>query len=890
MQADGRIVPQFRASRYRDQGSQWVPATLFNFPRENGTRDVIALAGLLCRQAGRPTHGKGAVLTSKIRHGAKAHAGHLALIALVIGLIWTGIAFNLWHERQTLQREAVSDTANFARVFDENITRTVEGVDQTLMFLRDAYQHDPAGFAGGSWASARPLLDDLQVQMALADRDGNLLWSNLGPASSAINVADRPHFQFQQTGTGDELFISKPVLGRLSGKWTIQFTRKLFAPDGSFGGIVVVSLDPYYLMRFYESISIDNGSILLATIDGTVLARVPEHEELLGGNLPDAMMRRLLHATTDGAYRVASTLDQVERIVSARRLHRYPLLVAVGLAVDDVFAPYERNKRLYVIAGLSLTVLSSAVGFIMISQRRSLLASRQALTATLENMSQGIAMIDADGNVPVLNHRAIDLLGLPRDMLGTKVTFRQIVEWQFASGEFGDDATWDEPLTRALRSPRQPVKEYTYQRTRPSGMVLEIRTQSLPDGAMVRTFTDITHKKQNEDALAAARARAAHAERMQVLGQLAGGIAHDFNNVLQAVQGGATLIAKRAADADSVRRFTRMILDATERGASITRRLLAFARRGELRAEAVDAAALLSGLRDVLSHTLGSPIAVALELAPGLPPLLADKGQLETVLVNLATNARDAMRDGGALTFTAAVESVEGHTAGTRELPAGRYVRLSIADTGSGMDETTMARALEPFFSTKPPGQGTGLGLSMAKGFVEQSGGALSIDSRVGRGTTVHLWLPAATKVVISAPTPARPAPVRPDGGRQILLVDDEAMVRETLAASLEDAGYGVRLAADGADALDILASDVIIDVLVTDLSMPGLDGLGVIRKARRQRPDLPAVLLTGYAGHGAQLAVGGSLSGAFALVRKPVTAAQLADRIEALLAVDVAR
>jgi CheY-like chemotaxis protein len=405
---------------------------------------------------------------------------------------------------------------------------------------------------------------------------------------------------------------------------------------------------------------------------------------------------------------------------------------------------------------------------------------------------------------------------------------------------------------------------------------------------MVRTFTDITQKKQNEDALAAARVQAAHAERMQVLGQLAGGIAHDFNNVLQAVQGSAALITMRATDAGTVRRFTRMILDATERGASITRRLLAFARRGELRAEPVDPAVLLSGLHDVLRHTLGSPIEVRLCVADDLPSLLVDKGQLETVLVNLATNARDAMPDGGTLTFTATAETREAGIIGTSELPAGRYVRLSVADTGCGMDEATMARALEPFFSTKPAGQGTGLGLSMAKGFVEQSGGALAIESAPGCGTTVDLWLPAMQQAETPPASPGPRPRRRADNLRQVLLVDDEATVRETLAAALEDAGYAVRVAGDGTEALRILESDAPVDVLVTDLAMPGMDGLAVIRSARQQRPDLPSVLLTGYAGHGAQLAVGESLDGGFTLVRKPVTAAQLADRIEAALAVNV--
>ena len=482
------------------------------------------------------------------------------------------------------------------------------------------------------------------------------------------------------------------------------------------------------------------------------------------------------------------------------------------------------------------------------------------------------------------------MLDLPVDLLAQRPGFQRMIDWQYASNEFGPPEARDAALERLIRRTSRAGGDYTYERTRPDGTVLEVRTQSLPDGGIVRTFTDITGRKHQEAALAAAQARAAHAERMQALGQLAGGIAHDFNNILQAVQGGATLIEKRALDADSVRRFARMILDATGRGTSITRRLLAFARRGELRAEAVDASDLLSGLRDVLSHTLGTAIVVNVQLEAGLPPLLADKGQLETALVNLATNARDAMPDGGTLTLAAGLETVEQSGTRTAELRPGRYVRISIADTGTGMEQHTLGRVLEPFFSTKPLGQGTGLGLSMAKGFAEQSGGGLSIDSAPGCGTTVCLWLPSAASagplVPLASPSAAPPAAARGSNSKRVLLADDEVMVRETLAAAMEEAGYVVLVAEGGAAALDLLRSPVAVDILVTDLSMPGIDGLALIREAQRQRPGLPAVLLTGYAGHGAQLAVGGSVDGAFSLVHKPVTAAQLADRIEALLAV----
>ncbi|HET6308764.1 MAG TPA: PAS-domain containing protein, partial [Rhodopila sp.] len=750
-------------------------------------------------------------------------------------------------------------------------------------FTREAYRDDPSGMLLESWSKAHAGRDDLHMRISLVGRDGRVMWSNTGSAPGGEDVADQAAFRAQQQSRDDRMRISGPVRDGRAGTWTIQFSRVLPGPDGSFDGIATVSLDLRLLSRFYQSISIGNGAVLLATTDGTILVRAPRHGELSGGALSPSVVQRVMHSIVDGPYWIVSPIDHVQRIVSARRVEHYPLVLSVGLASADVFATYRRTQRLYLGAGLLASVACVLSGLVMLRQRQSLLDSRQALSATLENMSQGIAMVRPDGSVPVLNNRAIHLLALPPALLKRQPTYQQIVDWQVANREFGNPACWPGGLEETVRAIGRHG-DYTYERTRPNGTVLEVRTLGLADGGMVRTLTDISERKRQEAALAAAQARAAHAERMQALGQLAGGIAHDFNNILQAVQGGATLIDSRAGDLESVRRFARMILGATERGTAITQRLLAFARRGELRAEPVEPAELLAGLRDVLLHTLGSGIAVEVASEDGVPPLLADKRQLETVLVNLATNARDAMPDGGTLTLLASGETVDEETNHPAELAAGAYVRLTVADTGAGMDEAVLARVLEPFFSTKPAGKGTGLGLSMAKGFAEQSGGGLAICSRPGRGTTIRLWLPVAS--ALEAPlVPATLSGVGPEGQvRRVLLVDDEAMVRETLARSLEDEGYHVTIATDGAEALALLRSDMAVDVLVTDLSMPNQDGLAVIRQAQAEREGLPSVLLTGYAGPDTELAAGGLANGAFFLVRKPVTAAHLAERIEALL------
>lgn len=432
-----------------------------------------------------------------------------------------------------------------------------------------------------------------------------------------------------------------------------------------------------------------------------------------------------------------------------------------------------------------------------------------------------------------------------------------------------------------------------------------------PDGKVtggVAVTIDVTPRKQAEIALRSlttnlearvreevmAREKAqrelAHTERLAALGRLAGGIAHDFNNVLQAVNGAADLIGLRPYDREKICHLARMIQDASERGSSVTRRLLAFARRDELRLATVETTALLDDLTAILGPTLGSSIKLHLEIEADLPPVLTDKGQLETAVINLATNARDAMPEGGTLTISATREEVPDASPHRAGLAPGLYIRLSVTDTGKGMDAVTLARAGEPFFTTKPRSQGTGLGLAMTRSVAEQSGGSLLIDSAPGRGTTIILWLPAISRQAEgsgtfrqsadSAPLPSGP----PIGARRVLLVDDDLLVLEILGSQLEDAGYAVLPAGSGAEGLARLDAGDPIDILVTDLSMPDQDGISVIREAQKRRPRLPAVLLTGYAGDADGLAVSGSTTGTFSLLRKPVSMQRLLECIAPLL------
>jgi signal transduction histidine kinase len=366
------------------------------------------------------------------------------------------------------------------------------------------------------------------------------------------------------------------------------------------------------------------------------------------------------------------------------------------------------------------------------------------------------------------------------------------------------------------------------------------------------------------------------AQKLEALGQLTGGIAHDFNNLLMAVLGSLALLRKRlpAEDARALRLLDNAVQGAN-RGAALTQRLLAFARRQTLRPEVVALPALLDGMTELLQRSIGPGHRLRLDVSAELPPVSVDPGQLELTVLNLALNARDAMPGGGEIRISTRREEV---TSAVHGLAPGGYVVLGIADEGEGMDDATLARAAEPFFTTKGPGKGTGLGLSMAYGLAAQSGGRLVLNSRRGAGTTAEVWLPQAAGSPAAA-DPAEAAVPRPSRRLRVLLVDDDPLVLASTAGMLEEIGHAVVPAEGGEQALAWLRDDPAIDVVVTDFGMPGMTGLDLAEAARAMRPVLPLVLTTGY-GDTPEPAPGG-----VTVLRKPFGQEVLGAAIEESLA-----
>jgi len=364
------------------------------------------------------------------------------------------------------------------------------------------------------------------------------------------------------------------------------------------------------------------------------------------------------------------------------------------------------------------------------------------------------------------------------------------------------------------------------------------------DGELVgyaKVTRDITERRDAE-------ARLRQAQKMEAVGQFTGGAAHDFNNLLMAILGSLEILRKRLPNDQRLLALLDNAVMGAKRGSSLTQRMLAFARRQELKKEAVDLASLVHDMMEMLERSLGPAINIETQFPLELVRARTDASQLETALLNLAVNARDAMPDGGTLSISAALKRIEsGHPT---ILPPGQYACLSVSDTGLGMDEATLARASEPFFTTKGVGKGTGLGLSMVDGLVGQSGGKLIARSEPGRGTTIELWFPIAAEGMKSSRREAGEAGAPEPGTRQlsILLVDDDNLVLANVKAMLEDLGHNVVAVSSGARALEIFDSTPAIDLVVTDQAMPAMTGLQLIQHIRARRPAMPMILATGYA------------------------------------------
>ena len=406
------------------------------------------------------------------------------------------------------------------------------------------------------------------------------------------------------------------------------------------------------------------------------------------------------------------------------------------------------------------------------------------------------------------------------------------------------------------------------------------------DGHVYGYGRDVTAERERGAALLQAEEALRQAQKMEAVGQLTGGLAHDFNNLLTGISGSLDLLGKRLRQGrtDNLDRYIDVAQQASRRAAALTHRLLAFSRRQTLDPKPTDVDRLVEGMTDLIRRTVGPAVAVSVISGPETWNALVDPNQLENALLNLCINARDAMPDGGRLTVETANKTVDARGAASRDLEPGSYLTLSVSDTGTGMSPDVIARAFDPFFTTKPLGVGTGLGLSMIYGFAKQSGGQVRIHSHPGSGTTVTLFLPRnGGAVADDAATSGAPDLQRAEPGETVLVVDDEPSIRMLVTDVLAELGYAALEAGDGAAGLAILRSKARIDLLVTDVGLPGgMNGRQVADAGRQLRPGLKVLFITGYA---ESAAVGGAdLDPGMGVLTKPFAMDDLTRRVRSLL------
>lgn len=627
-------------------------------------------------------------------------------------------------------------------------------------------------------------------------------------------------------------------------------------------------------------------AILTTDLLGTITSWSAGAEAVFGWSAEEAIGRNISITFTPEDR--AAGVDVQELLTAARD----------GVAPDERWHVCKNGRHVFMngsVHPLPPSAAGHSEGFIKIArdetQRRQTDEALRKLNADLER--QVVERTQARGITWQVTPDLMGALNSQGYFETSNPAWKTLLGWSEA--EVAEMPIWEllhpDDLERtregfALTQVGQPAIKFPNRYRCKDGGYRWISWVGVPEEGMVYcTGRDITEERAAEAQLAQAQEALRQAQKMEAVGQLTGGIAHDFNNLLAGVSGSLELLKKRLDEGrfDRVDRYIEAAQTSTVRAAALTQRLLAFSRRQTLDPRPTDINRMVSGMETLVRQTVGPAVQIDILLAEGLWLTKLDTSQLENALLNLSINGRDAMPDGGRLTIETTNIRLDARAAKPLDLPSGEYACLCVSDIGTGMPPEVASRAFDPFFTTKPLGQGTGLGLSMIHGFARQSGGQVRILSEVGQGTTVRLYLPRFVGGLEPTQTDAGELEIAHGEGETVLVIDDEAAVRMLMVDVLRDAGYRVLEAEDGASALPILQGAERLDLLVTDVGLPGgLNGRQVADLARVSRPTLKVLFVTGYA---EKAAVGsGLIEPGMGVVTKPFAMDDFAARVRAII------
>ncbi len=733
-----------------------------------------------------------------------------------------------------------SKNANLALALDVHTNQLLDGIDRFLLLIKDQYE-------GPDSRTSIPLARLVAPSFAgitsvtfvgVTNERGDVVESL--QEFSPTNVADREFFQRHQHGETQALLISEPVLGRISGRWAITLTRRFDRPDGSFGGIIAISIEPRYLTELFETTNLGPSDVMSLVLEnGVTLARRRGQSIEFGENISRSQLMTEYARRPVGSFSGPGGVDGQNRMFSYRRMKAYPVVVTVGTLETDVMAPVrlraERNQLAAWVA-TAFVVLVSAAAIVMLGRQQRANQRLQEQASLLDKAQDAIIVSDLDRTVTYWNKGAERLYGwTPDEALGRGITEL------FPSGGGPDEADpayagvmrtgeWTGELRSVNKSGRTVIVDSRF---------TLVRDRQGQAHSVLSISTDVSERRQLEQQFY-------RAQRMESIGTLAGGIAHDLNNVLTPIMMGVELL-KDSVSHPTDREILATIGASATRGAEMVRQVLAYARGLEGRRVEVKPADLVADIERIARDTLPKTIDIRTTVEPGLPPLLGDPTQFHQVLLNLCVNARDAMPAGGRLTIGAALVIVEaGDRSAGVDVPPGRYVKFEVADTGTGIAAEIVDKIFDPFFTTKEPGQGTGLGLSTSLTIVKSHGGQVHVVSEPGRGTRFEIYLPASTHAGGESLT-SDSAPRPSGGGHTVLVVDDEAAIRMIAQRTLEASGYRVLLASDGAEGVATFeANHRAIAAVMLDMTMPVLAGVPTIEAMARINGSVPIIAVSG--------------------------------------------
>lgn len=757
-----------------------------------------------------------------------------ALGFAVIGMIWTAVEMDIRQERAFANRSAVQSAENYARLFDEHIKQAINETDNTIKFIRHDYLREVGTFDLQVWVQNHYSFKELALQFTIIGADGRMETTTTAGATPRVDLSDREHFRVHVAGTTDTLFISQPVLGRASGRWSIQLTRRITDEAGVFRGVIVASLDPYYLSRFYESIDLGKGGgITVVGRDQVVRAMAGLSKQTLGSRYADEPS--LTRALRDGFFVNMGGNQEAGRATAYRAITDWPLVVTVR--VDDSEA---RQRR--ITAAAQTRLISTALSIVVLAvillgiaywrrfgealaaltkSRAAAKAATHELDLTLNNITQGILMVDGNGQVAVVNQNALNLLGLPATFTREGFLLADLLEHE---GKTGDRIASDVHGGSAPESDYLSVREYPCA----GGKVLEICTRHLPGGGFVQTYTDITERRRSEQALRDARDIAEKAS--QVRTAFLATMSHEIRTPLNGIIGMSSILEATQLSA-AQRGYLKTIHECGEALLDIVNDVLDYAKLDSgaiaLEQTAVDVRGLATSVKEMLGpRALEKNLRFDLVVADDVPARIETDGtRIRQVLINLVANALKFTLSGGVVVSVA-----------TRNLSGGRPgLRLSVIDSGIGIADESRARLFKEFSQvdasiTRRFG-GTGLGLAICKRIVQALGGEIGVDSTLGKGSTFWFDVPAR-EVAVAVPEPARASRTQLPARLSVLLVEDNPVNQQVATLLLTAMGHAVTVAEHGRIALD-LAADQAFDVILMDMQMPVMDGTQAARALR---------------------------------------------------------